>query len=60
LASKQLGHGVSVMEKNYSGTVRGIDPALRSLEAVLNVDDLANRVVRQVSEGRPSAAAASR
>jgi integrase len=58
-AAKQCGHSVVVMEKNYSGTVRGIDPTLRSLEAVLNVEDLADRIVRQVSEGRSTATAAA-
>ncbi len=59
-ASKQCGHSVLVMERNYSGLVRGIDPTLHDLESVLGIEALADRVVRQVSEGRPSAAAASR
>jgi hypothetical protein len=49
-ASKQLGHGVAVMEANYSGLVDGIDPSLRTLEAVLRIEDLADRIVRAVSE----------
>jgi integrase len=59
-AAKQCGHSVLVMERNYSGVVRGIDPALRDLESVLGIESLAGRVVRQVSEGRPSTVAASR
>jgi len=54
-AAKQCGHSVLVMEKNYSGLVHGVDPTLRDLESVLGIEALADRVVRQVSEGRPSA-----
>jgi hypothetical protein len=45
------------MEKNYSGVVRGIDPALRDLESVLKIEGLADRIVREVSEGGPTAVA---
>jgi hypothetical protein len=38
------------MEANYSGLVDGIDPSLRTLEAVLRIEDLADRIVRAVSE----------
>ncbi len=54
MAAKMLGHGVSVMERNYSGLVDGIDPTLRDLESVLGIEDLADRIVRQISEGAPS------
>lgn len=56
-AAKQCGHGVQVMERNYSGLVHGVDPTLRDLESVLGIEALADRMVRQVSEGQPSAAA---
>lgn len=56
-AAKQCGHSVLVMEKNYSGVVRGIDPMLRDLESVLKVEGLADRIVRDVSEGRSLAVA---
>jgi integrase len=51
LAARQLGHGVEVMERNYSGLVHGIDPALRDLESVLGIKEHAARIVKQVSGG---------
>jgi integrase len=59
-AAKQCGHSVLVMERSYSGLLHGVDPALRDLESVLGIESLADRVVRQVSEGRQSTVAASR
>lgn len=40
-----------------TGVVRGIDPMLRDLESVLKVEGLADRIVRDVSEGRSLAVA---
>jgi hypothetical protein len=51
MAAKQLGHGVAVMERNYSGLVHGIDPSLRNLESVLGIKGHATRIVKQVSAG---------
>ncbi len=51
MAAKQLGHLVDTMERNYSGLVHGIDPSLHTLEEVLKIEDLADRIVRQVSGG---------
>ena len=51
MAAKQLGHGVAVMERNYSGLVHGIDPSLRNLESVLGIKEHATRIVKQVSTG---------
>ena len=51
MAAKQLGHGVAVMERNYSGLVHGIDPSLRNLESVLGITEHATRIVKQVSAG---------
>jgi integrase len=51
MAAKQLGHGVAVMERNYSGLVHGIDPSLRNLESVLAIKEPAARIVKQVSGG---------
>jgi integrase len=51
MAAKQLGHGVAVMERNYSGLVHGIDPSLRNLESVLGIKEHAARIVKQVSGG---------
>jgi len=45
MAAKQLGHGVAVMERNYSGLVHGIDPSLRNLESVLGIKEHATRIV---------------
>jgi integrase len=60
LAARQLGHGVSVMERNYSGLAHGIDPSLRNLESVLAIEDDADRIVRAVSEApKPLRAAAA-
>jgi hypothetical protein len=39
------------MERNYSGLVHGIDPALRDLESVLGIKEHAARIVKQVSGG---------
>jgi integrase len=50
-AAKQLGHGVDVMERHYSGLVNGIDPSLRNLEGVLGIKEHAARIVKQVSGG---------
>jgi integrase len=51
MASKQLGHGVGVMEANYAGLVHGIDPSLRNLESVLGIKEHATLIVKQVSAG---------
>jgi integrase len=51
MAAKQLGHGVAVMERNYSGLVHGIDPSLRNSESVLGIKERAARIVKQVSGG---------
>jgi integrase len=58
-AAKQCGHSVLVMEKNYSGVVRGIDPALRDLESVLKTEGLADRIVREASESGAALTVAS-
>jgi hypothetical protein len=47
------------MEKNYSGVVRGIDPALRDLESVLKTEGLADRIVREASESGAALTVAS-
>jgi integrase len=51
MASKQLGHGVGVMEANYAGLVHGIDVSLRNLESVFGIKEHATRIVKQVSAG---------
>ncbi len=45
MAAKQLGHGVKVMESNYSGLVRGIPIDARDLESAMQIQDEAARIV---------------
>jgi integrase len=47
-SARQLGHGVQVAERFYLNVLRGIPETARSVEAALQVEDLAERVVAQV------------
>lgn len=44
-SARQLGHSVSVAERNYLGVVRGIAPEARTLEAAMQIEGLAERIV---------------
>lgn len=44
-SARQLGHSVTVAERNYLGVVRGISPEARTLEAAMGIEKLADRVI---------------
>lgn len=44
-SARQLGHSVTVAERNYLGVVRGIAPEARTLEAAMQIEGLAERVI---------------
>ncbi|MBK9386093.1 MAG: hypothetical protein IPN34_14875 [Planctomycetes bacterium] len=54
-AAVQLGHGVQVAQKHYVGLLRGIDPAARTVEAAMGIEDLVDRVIEQAVERGQSA-----
>lgn len=43
-AAKRLGHGVTVAERHYQGLITDIDPKADTLEAAMEIDDLATRI----------------
>lgn len=49
LSARQLGHGVAVAEKHYTGLVRGIRREARTLEAAMQIEDELAAVLRGVS-----------
>jgi hypothetical protein len=48
MSAKQLGHSVDVAEKHYLGVVRSIPRDERTLEAAMQIEDLARQVVETV------------
>lgn len=48
--SQQLGHGVVVAEQHYIGRLRDIPPTATTLEAAMEIEDLAAQIIRDVSE----------
>lgn len=49
-SAKRLGHGVSVAEKHYLGTVKGIPHAARTIEAAMGIEAEAAEIVQLVRE----------
>ncbi len=49
-SAKRLGHSVSVAEKHYVGTVKGISHASRTIEGAMGIESEAAEVVRLVKE----------
>jgi integrase len=47
--SRQLGHSVTIAERHYAGLLRGIPATARTVEAAMQVEDLAETVVAQVA-----------
>jgi integrase len=47
-SARQLGHGVQVAERHYLKVLRGIPATARSVEAAMQVEELAERVVEMV------------
>jgi integrase len=58
-SAKQLGHSVQIAEKHYLGLVRGIPRDARTVEAAMQLEDLAGKAIAGVSSPRPSARAVS-
>jgi hypothetical protein len=48
MSARQLGHSVTVAEKHYLGVVRGIPREARTLEAAMQIEDLARQVGERV------------
>lgn len=53
-SARQLGHSVAVAEKHYLGVVKGIPREAKTLEAALQVENEAARIVASVSVSRPT------
>lgn len=52
MAAKQLGHGVQIMQSNYSGLVRGIPVDARDLETSMQVADLCDAIIGRLTKAR--------
>jgi integrase len=50
MSARQLGHSVAVAEKFYLGVIRGIPREARTLEAAMQIEDLARQVVEAVGQ----------
>jgi integrase len=48
-SAKQLGHSVVIAEKHYSGLLRGIPLEAKSLEAAMQIEDVVEQIIEQVS-----------
>jgi hypothetical protein len=53
MSARQLGHSVTVAEKHYLGVVRGIARESRTLEAAMQIEDLAREVCEAAGRARP-------
>ena len=49
LAARRGGHSVAVCEKHYAGAVKNIDPEARTLEAAMQIETEAARVVASIT-----------
>ena len=58
LASKQLGHSVTIAENHYQGVRRGIPKDAHTLEAAMQIEDLMRQVIEAVRSRRKEAAKA--
>lgn len=48
--SRQLGHSIVVAERYYVGLLRGVPASAKSVEAALQVEDLAGKIVEMVAQ----------
>ena len=48
-SAKQLGHSVVIAERHYSGLLRGIPADAKTLEAAMQIEDLADGIIDAVS-----------
>lgn len=59
-AAAMLGHNVVTAQRHYLGVLPGLDPAARTLEAAMKIEDLAREVVARVSGEREKSGARAR
>ena len=52
MESRQLGHSVTVAERDYVGLIRGIDPGLRSLESAMQIRKQVSAIVKGAGKVR--------
>jgi integrase len=52
MESRQLGHSVTVAERDYVGLIRGIDPRLRTLEDAMQIKNQVAAIVKAAGRSR--------
>jgi hypothetical protein len=52
MESRQLGHSVTVAERDYVGLIRGVDPGLRTLEDAMQIKEQVSSIVKATGRVR--------